>query len=79
MTASELANQIMALPAAERAAIAQRVWESIEDEQLFDLAKSDAEAIANARVRDEEISRGDVGVRSHDNVMKNARRSIECE
>ena len=79
MTAAELANQIMALPAAERAAIAQRVWESIEDEQPFGLPKSDTEAIVSARVRDEEITRGDVSVRNHDDVMKNARRSIKCE
>lgn len=79
MTAAELANQVMALPAAERAALAQRVWESIEQDQLIVPPKLDSEAVASAHERDEEISRGDVSVRDHEDVMKSARRSIECE
>jgi putative addiction module component (TIGR02574 family) len=79
MTAAELANQIMALPAADRAAIAQKVWESIEDEHVPISPESDAEAIALARQRDAELSAGKVQERSHEDTMKNARRSIECD
>jgi hypothetical protein len=79
MTAAELTNQLMALPPADRAAIAQRLWESIDDDQVTITPESDGEAIAKARGRDEEISRGDVSERLHEEVMKNARRSIECD
>jgi hypothetical protein len=41
--------------------------------------KSDAEAIAIARQRDAELSAGKVQERSHEDAMKNARRSIECD
>jgi hypothetical protein len=79
MTEAELANQIMALPPNERAAIAQKVWESIEDEHIAISPESDADAVASARRRDKEMARGDVPERLHKEVMRNARRSIECE
>ncbi|NIL96907.1 MAG: hypothetical protein GTO53_05380 [Planctomycetales bacterium] len=79
MSTADLTNQIMALPPTERAAIAQRLWESIEDELVAITPESDAEAITDARRRDEELSRGDVSERSHADVMENARRSIGCE
>ena len=79
MTATELTNQIMALPLAERAAIAQRVWESIDDEHVEISPEADAEAVAAAQRRDDAMSRGDVSGCSHQEVMKNARQSIECE
>jgi putative addiction module component (TIGR02574 family) len=79
MTAAELANQIMALPLAERAALAQDIWESIDDENVAISPESDAEAIATAKRRDDEMSRGDQPERVPDEVMENARRSIERE
>ncbi len=79
MTRAELTSQIMALPPAERAAIAQMVWQSIEDERVAISPQSDAEALASARARDEEMSRGDVTERPHEEVMKGARRAVECE
>jgi hypothetical protein len=79
MTAGELANQIMALPIAERAAIAQKVWESIEDESLAISSEADAEAILVARQRDESMSRGDISGLSHQEAIVNARRAVECE
>jgi putative addiction module component (TIGR02574 family) len=79
MTAAELTNQIMALPFAERVALAQEIWESIDDDNAAISPESDAEAIAKAKRRDHEMSRGDVPERVHDEVMENARRSIECE
>jgi len=77
MTVAELTNQIMALPLAERVAIAQKVWESIDDEQAEVLPQTDVEAVAVARCRDDAMSRGDVSGRSHGEVMSDARRSIK--
>ena len=76
MTTAELTNQIMALPAAERAAIALKVWESIEDEHVAISPDSDAKAVDDALRRDHDMSQGKVPVRSHEEVMKNARRSV---
>ena len=79
MTTTEITNQVLALPPAERAAIAQRVWESIEDDNEVVSPESDAEAISIAQRRDEEIASGDVAQRTHEEVMRNARRAIQCE
>ncbi len=79
MTTTEITNQILALPPAERAAIAQRVWQSIEDESDVISPEADAEAIGIARRRDEEMAGGDVTQRTHAQVMQNARRAIQCE
>ena len=74
----EITNRIMALPAAERAAIAQTVWQSIEEDEAIIPPQSDAEAIASAHRRDAEMSRGRVSQRAHQEVMRNARRAIQC-
>jgi len=77
MTVAELTNQIMALPLAERVAIAQKVWESLDDEHAEISPQTDGEAVAVARRRDDAMSRGDVLGRSHEEVMSDARRSIK--
>jgi hypothetical protein len=76
MTTADLTNQTMALPAAERAAIALKVWESIEDEHVAISPDSDAKAVEDALRRDHEMSHGEVPERSHEEVMKNARRLV---
>lgn len=77
MTAAELTSQILALPADQRAAIAQRVWESIEGEEFAISPQADAEALAVSQRRDDEMSNCEVSGRSHEEVIKNARRAIE--
>ena len=73
----EITDRIMALPAAERVAIAQKVWQSIEEDDWLISPQSDAEAIATAHRRDAEMSQGRVPQRAHQEVMQNARRATE--
>ena len=79
MTTRELTDQLIALPMAERAAVAQEVWESIDDETSTITHQADTEALVEARRRDDEMSRGDVPERLHEEVMKTARQSVQCE
>jgi hypothetical protein len=44
MTLDELTSQILALPADKRAALAQKVWESVEDSQVNILPEAEADA-----------------------------------
>ena len=73
MSSEELTSKAMALPLAERVSLAQVLWESIEagleetDESL---------ALKDAIRRDEELSSGKVSGRSHEEVMRAARRAI---
>jgi len=76
MTTAEITDQIMALPPAERVAIAQEIWHSLEAEEATISPESDAEAVYTARQRDQELSRGEVPPRAHNEVMRSARRAI---
>jgi putative addiction module component (TIGR02574 family) len=76
MSAQQLASEAMALPIAERVALAQALWESIEG------GLRDAEETAvvqEAARRDAELTSGAVVGRSHETVMQAARRAIGCE
>jgi len=65
----------MALPLAERVSLAQALWESINS----DLPDGDGRAAVDEAIRrDEELSSGKVTGRSHDDVMKAARRATGC-
>ena len=65
----------MALPLAERVSLAQALWESINS----DLPDGDGRAAVDEAIRrDEELSSGKVTGRSHDEVMKAARRATGC-
>ena len=65
----------MALPLAERVSLAQALWESINS----DLPDGDGRAVVDEAIRrDEELSSGKVTGRSHDDVMKAARRATGC-
>jgi len=76
MTTEELIANAMALPLAERISLAQALWESI-DEALTD---TDARAAVNEAIqRDEELSSGKVNGRTHEEVMRAARRALECD
>ena len=79
MTTAEITNQLLALSPAERVALAQKLWESIEREDLALPPESDSEAIALARRRDEALSSGSQAERPHEEVMLHARRSLECK
>ncbi len=65
----------MALPLPERVSLAQKLWESIEA-GLPDTAE-DA-ALQEAIRRDQALSSGSAVGRTHDDVMRAARRAIGC-
>ena len=78
MTNAELTAQLLALAPKDRAEIALRVWESLEDDAVSISPESETTAVKDAQRRDAELSQGQ-GVRSHDEVMSSARRSLRCE
>jgi len=73
MTTEELMADAMALPLAERVSLAQALWESIDAglPNTDDLA-----AVKEAIRRDEELSSGRVTGRTHEEVMRAARRAL---
>lgn len=75
MSTQELADEVIALPLADRVLLAQALWESI-DEPDTDL--SDAEAFRRAIRRDGEMESGAVVGRTHEQVMEAARKAIGC-
>jgi putative addiction module component (TIGR02574 family) len=79
VTIAELTAQAIALPPAERAIIAQKLWESLEEEHAEISPVVETEAVAEAIRRDKELTDGVVEGIPHEEVMKNARRSIQCE
>ena len=75
MSTQELTSEAMALPISERVSLAQALWQSI-DAGLA--AAKDREAVAEAIRRDEELSSSAVQGRTHDEVMRTARRAVGC-
>jgi len=76
MSTGQLKEEAMALPMAERVSLAQALWESIEA-GLVDTTPD--MAVGEALRRDEELSNGKVIGRSHEQVMRAARRAIGCD
>lgn len=74
MSTEQLIADAMALPLSERVSLAQALWESI-DAGLPDA--DERAAVAEAILRDKELSSGRVVGRTHDEVMQAARRSLE--
>jgi putative addiction module component (TIGR02574 family) len=75
MSTEQITSEAMALPLAERVSLAQALWESINSGLP---ATDEGAAVAEAVRRDEELSSGAVNGRSHDEVMKAARRATGC-
>jgi putative addiction module component (TIGR02574 family) len=76
MSTQELKQEAMALPLSERISLAQALWESI-DAGLADT--DELTAVREATRRDQELSQGTVGSRSHEEVIRDARRVIGCD
>ena len=72
----QLTEQLMALPLEERVGLAEALWQSIGEGLR---AGEEREAIALASRRDAELASGSALGRSHDDVMKAARRAIGCD
>jgi hypothetical protein len=75
VSSQQLTTEAMALPLPERVSLAQALWESI-DGALAET--SDAAALSEAIRRDQELLSGSAVVRTHQEVMRAARRSIGC-
>lgn len=75
MSAQELTSEAMALPLPERVSLAQALWESI-DAALAEVPED--VALREAIRRDQELSSGSAVGRTHEEVLKAARRSIGC-
>lgn len=79
MRIEDLTTHVLALAPGPRAELAQKVWQSLEDSPVVISPQAEAEALEFARRRDTEIESGEIETRSHDEVMKDARRSMKCE
>lgn len=77
MSTKELAREAMALPLAERIALAQSLWQSIEGRGTDNVADEVKWAVEEASRRDAELSSGKVVGRTHKQVMRAARKAIE--
>ena len=75
MSTQQLTSEAMAVPISERVSLAQALWQII-DAGLA--GAKDHEAIAEATRRDEELSSGAVQGRTHEEVMRAARRAVGC-
>lgn len=67
----------MSLPLAERVALAQTLWRSIDNRADGKLSDEVDWAIAEAKRRDEELSSGQAVGRVHEEVMRAARKALE--
>jgi putative addiction module component (TIGR02574 family) len=75
MSNQQLTTAAMALPLADRVSLAQSLWQSI-DAGLTDTTEADA--VRTAIRRDQELSSGAVTGRTHEEVMRAARRALGC-
>ena len=77
MSTKELTREAMALPLAERVALAQSLWQSIEGPAAGKVADEVKWAVEEAVRRDAELASGKVVGRTHEQVMQAARTAIE--
>jgi hypothetical protein len=75
MSGKQIKEEAMALPLSERVSLAQALWESID--AGLGLADERA-AVSEAVARDQELSSGAVAGRTHEQVIRAARRAIGC-
>ncbi len=77
MTQEQIAKQVLALPLKERAKLAGDLWQSIGQASEVSAMEEERTAIEDATRRDFELASGTVHGRSHQEVMKSARRALE--
>jgi hypothetical protein len=73
MNIDQIASEALRLSTQDRAILAEKIWESLEDPYLLHADVSDEDAIALAKQRNEEIERGDVVPLSHKELMDRLR------
>lgn len=77
MSTKELTKEAMALPLRERVALAQSLWQSIDGPASRRAADEEKWVLKEAARRDEELALGKVAGRTHEQVMRAARKVIE--
>ncbi|HEY8993638.1 MAG TPA: addiction module protein [Lacunisphaera sp.] len=77
MSTKELTQEAMALPLAERVALAQSLWQSIEGQPDDKVSDEVIWAVNEADRRDAELSSGQAIGRTHEQVMRAARKALE--
>lgn len=77
MSAKRIFQDAIALPLAERVALAQSLWQSIEGRSAGNISEEVKWAVEEAERRDSEFSSGGKIGRTHDEVMRAAREAIE--
>lgn len=77
MLSEQLTRQLLELPLPERVALAQALWQSIDEESGSDATDEEREALDQARKREAELSTGFAAGRTHQQVMEAARRILE--
>ena len=75
MATQRLTELVMALPLAERVALAEALWQSIGEGLQ---AGGEREAIEQATRRDAELTAGTASGRTHEEVVQAVRRAIRC-
>ena len=73
---ADLTEKALILSPAERAELAQQLWDSLDESARRCSPDEEAEILREARARDEELTRGAVQPRSHSEVMEAARRAV---
>ena len=76
MSIKDLTNHAMALPLAERVALAQDLWQSIDGPAAAKIADEVNWAVEEADRRDADLSSGQAVGRGHEQVMRAAREAI---
>jgi len=79
MSNEMLTLQALALPLQERVALAEALWQSIDEGPGADSSIEEQAAVEQAQRRDAELTSGAVAGRTHDEVMESARRILECD
>lgn len=74
MSIEQLASEALRLPPAQRALLAESLWESLEDPFQAPMALDDSAALNLALERDRELDSGKVQPVSHEQVMSRLRR-----
>jgi hypothetical protein len=76
MPNEQITSQALAMPLEDRVALAEALWQSIDEEPPADYFIEEREAVEQALNRDAELASGAVIGRTHDQVMEAARRIL---
>jgi putative addiction module component (TIGR02574 family) len=79
MSNEQLTSEALALPLQERVALAEALWQSIDENPETDLSIEERDAVSRALMRDADLASGAVPGRTHDQVMQAAHHIVECD